>query len=133
MINRQKRDYAYRLFQCLDVSKRPLLVEELAELFAIEPNKDTISVYNAHFRPENPEEFILSACSTLVAVVNNRGRKIVQFSHFSVREYLTSHRISISEHVSHFHVLPRPAHTLFARACLSVLLHLDDHMGRDEI
>jgi hypothetical protein len=133
MINKQKRDYASRLFQCLVVSKRPLLVEELAELFAIESNKDTLSVYKAHFRPENPEEFILSACSTLVAVVvNSRGQKIVQFSHFSVREYLTSDRISTSN-VSHFHVLLPPAHTLLASACLSVLLHLDDHMDRDKI
>src|SRR6266576_6916525 len=60
MISKQKRDYAYRLFQCLVGSKRPLLVEELAELFAIEPKKDTTYVYNAQFRPENPEEFILS-------------------------------------------------------------------------
>ena len=133
MIDKQKRVFAYRLFQCLVVSNRSLRVEELAELFAIEPKKDTISVYHACFRPDNPEEFILSACSTLVAIVDNRGQRIVQFSHFSVREYLTSDRISNSKHVSHFHVLPRPAHTLFARACLSVLLHLGDHMDRSNI
>ena len=133
MIDKENRDYAYRLFQCLVVSKRPLLVEELAELFAIEPIKDSIAVYNPHFRPENPEEFIVSTCSTLVAVIHSRGQKIVRFSHFSVREYLTSDRISNSRHVSHFHVLPRPAHTLFSRACLSVLLHLGDDMDRDKI
>jgi hypothetical protein len=48
-------------FQCLVIFKRPLLVKKLAELFAIESNKDTISVYHAHFRPENPEESILPA------------------------------------------------------------------------
>ena len=133
MINKHNRGYACRLFQCLVVSKRPLLATELAELFAIEPNKDTISPYTAQSRPENPEEFILSACSTLVAIVNSSGQKIVQFSHFSVSEYLTSNRISISEHVSRFHVLLRPAHTLLARACLTVLLHLDDDMDRDKI
>jgi hypothetical protein len=132
-IDKQKRDFACRLFQCLVVSKRPLRVEELAELFAIQPDVDTIPTFDARWRPENPEEFILSACSTLVVVVNNRGPKIVQFSHFSVREYLTSDRIAISEHVSRFHVLPRPAHALLARACLSVLLQLDDRIVRDEI
>ena len=131
-VDKQKWDYTYRLFQCLIVSKRPLLVEELAELFAIRLNVDEIPRFNASWRPENPEETILSACSTLVAVVNNHGRKIVQFSHFSVGEYLTSDRIAISEHVSHFHILPRPAHTLLARACLSVLLQLDDRVVRDE-
>ena len=131
-IDKQKRDFARRLFQCLVVSKRPLRVKELAELFAIQPDVDTIPRFNAHWRPENPEEFILSACSTLVAIVKNRGQKIVQFSHFSVREYLTSDRIAISEHVSRFHVLPRPAHALIARACLSVL-QLDDHVIRNQI
>jgi ankyrin repeat protein len=132
-IDKQKRDFACRLFQCLVVSKRPLRVEELAELFAIQPDVDTIPTFDVRCRPENPEEFVLSACSTLVAVVNNRGQKIVQFSHFSVREYLTSDRIAISEHVSRFHVLPRPAHALLARACLSVLLQLSDRIVRDKI
>ena len=132
-IDKQKRDFACRLFQCLVVSQRPLRVEELAELFAIEPDVDTIPTFDARWRPENPEEFVLSACSTLVAVVNDSGQKIVQFSHFSVREYLTSDRIAISEHVSRFHVLPRLAHALVARACLAVLLQLDDRIVRDEI
>ena len=157
-IDKQKRDYAYRLFQCLVVSKRPLRVKELAELFAIQPNTETLPTFDANLRPENPEEFILSACSTLVAVVQDKvqdednflleyqdlfpslyrrdhqnlhqDEKIVQFSHFSVREYLISDRIAISEHVPRFHILPRPAHALLARACLSVLLY--DRIVGDE-
>ena len=125
-IDKHKRDYAYRLFQCLVVSKRPLRVEELAELFAIEPNAETIPTFNSSLRPANPEELVLSACSTLIAVVNVGRQKIVQFSHFSVREYLTSNRLAISKLVSHFHILPRPAHALLARACLGVLLQLDN-------
>ena len=128
-IDKQKRDYAYRLFQCLVVSKRPLRVEELGELFAIQPNAETIPAFDAFLRPENAEEFVLLACSTLVTVVNVDDQKFVQFSHFSVREYLISHRIAISEHVSHFHVRPRSAHALLARACLGVLLQLDDHIN----
>jgi len=132
-IDKQKWDFAHRLFQCLVVSMRPLLVEELAELFAIQPDVDTIPTFDARWRPENPEEFILSACSTLVAVVNDRDQKVVQFSHFSVREYLTSDRIARSKHVSVFHVRPRLAHALLSRACLSVLLQLDDRVVRDEV
>jgi ankyrin repeat protein len=133
MIDKQKRDYAHRLFQCLVVSRRPLRVEELAELFAIQPNVGTIPTFNAGWRPEDPEEFVLSACSTLVAVVNDSGEQIVQFSHFSVREYLISDRIATSEHVSCFRVLPRLAHALLARACLSVLLQLDDRVDRNDV
>ena len=132
-IDKHKRDYAIRLFQCLVVSKRPLRVEELAELFAIEHNAETIPTFNSSLRPENPEELILSACSTLVAVVNINHQKFVQFSHFSVREYLTSNRIAISDYVSRFHVLPRPAHALFARACLAVLFQLDSDRFRVNI
>jgi hypothetical protein len=132
-IDRQKWDYAHRLFQCLVVSKRPLCVEELAEFFSIRSDAETILTFDARLRPENPEEFILSACSTLVAVVNNHGKKVVQFSHFSVREYLTSNRIASSEHVSRFRVHPRSAHALLARACLSVLLQLNDRIDRDNI
>jgi len=133
VLDKEKRNYAYRLFQCLVVSIRPLFVEELTELFAIGPDAESIPTFNLRWRPENAEESVLSACSTLVAVVNVYGWQIVQFSHFSVKEYLTSNRIAISEHVAHFHVLPKPAHVLLARACLSALLHLDDHIDEDTI
>jgi hypothetical protein len=35
-IPKEKRQHAHRLFQCLVVAIRPLRVEELAEIFAIE-------------------------------------------------------------------------------------------------
>ena len=128
-IDEEKRTYAHRLFQCLVISIRPLYVKELSELFAVLPETETTPGFNTGWRPEDPEEFILSACSTLVTVVDVDtyyfdDRKVVQFSHFSVREYLTSDRITNSAPVSHFHILPRPAHTLLARACLSVLFQL---------
>jgi ankyrin repeat protein len=132
-IDKEKWDYAYRLFQCLVVSIRPLRVEELAELFTVQPGTESIPRFNACWRPENAEEFVLSACSTLVAVVNIHGNKVVQFSHFSVREYLTSSRIANSEHVSHFHILQRPAHSLLAGACLSVLLQLHGRINKTTI
>jgi hypothetical protein len=78
-IDKEKWDYAYRLFQYLAVSKRPLRVEELAELFAIQPSAEPITTFDDRLRPEHPEEFVLSACSTLVAVVNVNGEKIDAF------------------------------------------------------
>ena len=124
-IDAEKRTYAHRLFQCLIISIRPLYVKELSELFAILPDTESTPGFDVGWRPEDPEEFILSACSTLVTIVDADYEKVVQFSHFSVREYLTSKRIANSAPVSHFHILPRPAHALLARACLSVLLQLD--------
>ena len=132
-INKQSRDYARRLFQCLVISICPLRVKELAEIFAIQPYGDTTPALNIGWRPEDPEEFILSACSTLVSIVDIYGEKIVQFSHFSVREYLTSNRIATSALVSHFHILPKPAHTLLARACLSTLFQLESSAVETQI
>ena len=124
-IDEEKQVYANRLFQCLAISVRPLRVEELAELFAVLPNAESTPGFDVGWRPEDPEAFILSACSTLVTIINTEDGTIVQFSHFSVKEYLTSDRIANSTPVSHFQVLPKPAHTLLARACLGVLLQLD--------
>jgi ankyrin repeat protein len=132
-IDEEKQPYASRLFQCLVISIRPLRVEELAELFAILPSAESTSGFNVGWRPEDPEAFILSACSTLVSIVNVRDGKLVQFSHFSVREYLTSTRIANSAPVSHFHILPKPAHTVLARTCLGVLLQLDCSIDQTKI
>ena len=127
-INKQAREYAHRMFQCLVISIRPLHVEELADLFAILSEE-----FNTGWRPDDPEDFILSTCSTFVSVVDVGGKKVVQFSHFSVREYLTSNRIANSENVSYFHILPKPSHTLLARACLSVLLQLGNSIDKSKL
>ena len=129
-----KREYAQRLFRCLAVSIRPLRVEEVAEILAIRFDETKIPTFNASWRPENAEEAVISACSSLIAVVNRGGHQVVQFSHFSIKEYLTSDRLTTAEEpLSYYHILPEPAHTLLARACLSVLVQLDDKIDRDAI
>lgn len=127
-IDVEKRQYAHRLFQCLTVSRRPLRVEELAEILAIQFD-GALPTYNAHWRPHDPQEAVLSACSSLIAVVTVDGSSIVQFSHCSVKEFLTSERLSNNtENLSRFYIHPQSAHTTFAEAALSVLL--DDHADR---
>jgi ankyrin repeat protein len=123
---RMQRD-AHRIIQWLTVSSRPMRVDELAEVFAINFDAETSGIpqFDPSWRPSNAETAVLSACSTLVSVVNDGSGKVVQFAHFSVKEYLTSDRITNSAPVYHFHVLPNPAHTLLSKACLSVLLQLD--------
>ena len=129
---------AHRMFQWIMVSSRPLRVEEVAEVFAIDFDQEMSGIpkFEPSWRDANAETAVLSACSTLVTIVVGHGwpyRKIVQFSHFSVQEYLTSDRVANAEHVSHFHIYPKPAHTLLAKACLSVLLHLDYSMDKAKI
>ena len=134
-IPKEKREHAHRLFQCLVVAIRPLRVEELAELFAIEFDADARSNLKEGWRPENAEDAVLSACSTLIAVIQNKGSKIVQFSHFSVKEYLTSDRLRTSEtgNIRHYHIPLDAAHTILARACLTVLLQLDENVDKKRL
>ncbi|KAN0109839.1 Ankyrin repeat-containing domain protein [Russula decolorans] len=133
-INKAKREYALQLYQCLMVSIRPLRVEELAETLAIRFDEAVSPMFNAAWRPENAEEAVMSICSSLIAIVDRGGHQVVQFSHFSIKEYLTSERLAAAEeHLSYYHVLPEPAHTILAHASLSILLHLDDNIDRDTI
>ena len=81
------------------------------------------------WRPENSEEAVLSTCSTLISVVNDGDSRIVQFSHFSVKEFLTSDRFRTSNSTRydfHYYIRLDDAHTILARACLTVLLQLDE-------
>jgi ankyrin repeat protein len=133
-IDKEKRGYAQRLFRCLTVSIRPLRVEELAEIFAVQFGASATPIFNPDWRPENAEEAVMSACSSLIAVVDKEGHQIVQFSHFSVEEFLTSERLAMAdERLSFYHILAEPAHTTLARASLSVLLKLDDKIDGDAI
>jgi hypothetical protein len=133
-IDEEKREYAQRLFRCLMVSIRPLRVEELAEILAIQFDEEALPTFNTDWRPAYAEETIMSVCSSLIAIVDRGGHQVVQFSHFSVKEYLTSERLAAAEErLSYYHILPEPAHTILAHAGLSVLLHLDDKIDRDTI
>ena len=133
-IDKEKREYAQRLFKCLAVSIRPLRVEELAEIFAVQFDSTAPPSFNKDLRPLDAEEAVLSACSSLISVVNREGGQVVQFSHFSVKEFLTSVRLATAEErLSYYHILPESAHTILAHATLSVLLQLDDNIDRDTI
>ncbi|KAF8482388.1 hypothetical protein DFH94DRAFT_690590 [Russula ochroleuca] len=134
-IPKEKRQHAHRLFQCLVVAIRPLRVEELAELFAIEFGAEAGPNLKEGWRPENAEDEVLSACSTLIAIIENEGSKIVQFSHFSVKEFLTADRLRTSEmgNFRHYHIPLDAAHTILARACLTVLLQLDENVDKKRL
>ena len=135
-INEENWAYAHRLFQCITVASRPLRVEELAEFLAfdLKRNLDQGSdpSFDASWRPEDPNDAVLSTCTSLIAVVNVGETTVVQFSHFSVKEFLTSHRIARGR-VSRYHIPLEPAHLTIARACLTVLLHLDGSTNKTTI
>ena len=133
-------DQAYLLLQYLAVATRPVSVDELAELLALNfsETKDGIPVLNKDWRCDDKQRVVLTICSSLIVVVDsyddNLGRStgLVRFAHFSVKEFLTSKRLAnIKADISHFHIHLEPAHTITALSCLAILLQPDhDASGR---
>jgi hypothetical protein len=133
-ISKANRGLAHRVLQCLVAAVRPLRVEELAELLAIDFDAGGTPKLNPGWRWADQKEAVLSACSSLVTIVNDGDSRIVQFSHFSVKEFLTSTRTAESSgDISCYHILLEPAHTILAQACLGVLLRLDEHIDKESI
>ena len=130
-INKAQKEDARRLLQCLTIAARPLLVEELAVLLAFDfeaMDERGIPTLKEDWRWNDKEQAVLSTCSSLIAIVRNGRLRVVQFSHFSVKEFITSPRLAQSRgDVSRFYVDLNAAHTILAQACLGALLRLDDH------
>ncbi len=128
-IPKANQAHAHRMLQCIMVAVRPLHVEELAEVLAFDFDtaQGAVPRYRAGWQLNEQEQAVLSTCSSLIAVVDIYGWQFVQFSHFSVKEFLMSDRLTSSlGDFSRYQILPGPAHTILAQACLGCLLHLDD-------
>ena len=100
-------DQAYRLLQCLTVATRPLRVEELAEILALDfdETEEGIPVLNEDWRWDDEQQGVLATCSSLIVVVDStttfwRTTRVVQFAHFSVKEFLTSDRLATLKQTS---------------------------------
>jgi hypothetical protein len=127
-INDNNREHARRLLHCLAVSVRPLRVEELAEIltFDFDAAQGGIPKFRPNRRLKDQEENVLSICSSLITIVDKGGSRVVQFSHLSVKEFLTSNHLATSTgNLSTYQILPGHAHTILAQACLGLLLYLD--------
>ena len=146
-IKKPNRDLALRILQCLVVAIRPLHVTELVEVLAVDFNNgEGIARLNRNWRWEDQEQALLIACSSLIVIVEAGkinsdvclhvkshvkpeagNSRVVQFSHFSVKEFLTSSRLATAtSDVSYYHIALGPAHTILAQACLCILLQTND-------
>ena len=134
-IKKPNRDHARRLLSCLVVAVRPLRVEELAEVLAVDfDDAEELPRLNPNWRWRDEEQALLTSCSSLIVIVKSGVSRVVQFSHFSVKEFLTSARLATSSgEVLRYHIALGPAHKILAEACLSILLQLDDHVERNGI
>ena len=107
------------------VAVRPLPLEELAELLAdeFEATPGGIPEYRANWRLEDQTRAVLSTCSSLVTIFNDNwsGRQVVHFSHFSVKEFLTSDRLtSTLGDFSRHQIFPGPAMQIHDAAAFSI-------------
>ncbi|KAN0116376.1 hypothetical protein V8E52_005995 [Russula decolorans] len=132
-IKKPNRDHACRLLQCLVVAVRSLEVEELAEVLAVDfDDTEGVAKLNPNWRWEDEEQALLTSCSSLITIVEIDDSRVVQFSHFSVKEFLTSTRLAdSSKDVSRYHVDLEAAHTILVQACMAVLLQSDDFVGEN--
>ena len=125
-------EYAHQLFRCVAAASRPLLVEELAEFLAFDYDAESTPTLREDWRHEDPTHAVRSPCSSLLAIVDVDGTRVIQFVHFSVKEYLTSNRLADARPtLSRFHVSMTQAHTIVAQACLGMLLHIDENITED--
>lgn len=118
---------AFKILQWLAYSARPLRIEEVAEVIAVEING------NPRFDPENrlPEpRDILTICSSLVTTATSRVNshkgdtyeiEELRLAHFSVKEYLVSDRI-LAGPASRY-AITTCAEGQIAQTCLIYLLY----------
>jgi hypothetical protein len=123
-IAKEDVDYAIRVLLWLAFSERPLAVDEVAELIAIDVARDP--AFDREEVLEDPLE-ALDICSSLVTIAtddSNRGlestRQVAVLAHYSVKEYLVSDRIQRGQ-AARYSMQSAACHSTIARACLGYL------------
>ncbi|KAH7385298.1 hypothetical protein DE146DRAFT_666750, partial [Phaeosphaeria sp. MPI-PUGE-AT-0046c] len=124
-ISDEYSDHAMRILQWLIFSARPLSVEEVAEVVAIDAARDP-----AFDRDEvliDPLE-ALDICSSLVTVTTNKiegsssaPQRIIALAHYSVQEYLVSERIKQGQ-AKQFSMQHFDCHNVILKGSLMYLL-----------
>lgn len=133
-IGKKDWEYARRLFRCVAAASRPLRVEELAESLAFDFDAESTPTFREDWREEDPERAVLSTCSSLLVIADKHDSPVIQFTHFSVKEYLMSKRLAEAKPtISRFHVSMTLAHTIVAQACLSALLHINENITGSDL
>jgi ankyrin repeat protein len=120
-------EHTYHVFHALMVATRPLTMEELCLVLAIDFIADVTPKYEEIWRSDEPEDNLITVCSTLLSFIDVDGSRLAQLSHYSVMEFLTSERIlKLETKVARYRMYEEPAHVTIAQMCLAVLLHLDE-------
>jgi ankyrin repeat protein len=119
----EHKSYAVRILQFLTFSERPLSVNEIIDIIAV--NTDGDPYFDPSDRMPDHQE-ISRYCSSLVVVVSTESDDVLQLAHFSVKEYLTSNR---AESVVAPEFQKATASVSIARVCLAYLLQFDHEIN----
>ncbi|KAH0559449.1 hypothetical protein GP486_004039 [Trichoglossum hirsutum] len=121
---------ALKVLQWLSFSNRPLRIEEVAEVVAVDLESDP--QFDSNRRLSEPHDLLI-ICSSLITVSSTtlelsngtlEETEELRLAHFSVKEYLTSERIRAGP-ASKFHIPEIPAHLSIAQTCLVYLLQFN--------
>jgi ankyrin repeat protein len=131
----EKKKSAIMILQLITFSERPLRIEEAVDAIAVDTNGDPY--FCPKYRMPVPQE-ISCYCSSLVAVVpitersngEDSNRTELQLAHFSVKEYLISHRLDSDIAPKFQEPIARAA---IAKVCLAYLLHFSQEVPPEEI
>ncbi|CAG8956490.1 hypothetical protein HYFRA_00003876 [Hymenoscyphus fraxineus] len=134
-INESDKELARRALGWVSFAARPLTLCELAEAAVANPEEPGLDLENGFFEPE----VILSILPAgLIQVYHEQrglghskgqirdsadtsSKGMVQFSHFSVKEYITSYH-DLGSTASFYYALPMPTHNFIAKICLAYML-----------
>jgi len=127
-IDEDYRQDAFRILQWLVYSARPLRIEEMVEVIAIDTQQ---SQFNPENRLPDPRD-LLTICSSLVTTVSvaadgNDGTSNemieLRLAHFSVKEYLISDRIQHG--IAFQYDIQSGGQEEITKSCLKYLLHFE--------
>lgn len=124
---------AIKILQWISFSYRPLLVDEIAEIIAVDNDA------GPPFLPENrplDSSAVVGIPSSLVATSrilvetdgNVEEKQVLRLAHYSVKEFLTSKRIRESV-MSNYAINESLSHKVIAETCLIYLLYLGQAMS----
>ncbi|KAI2479376.1 fibronectin type 3 and ankyrin repeat domain protein 1 [Pyrenophora tritici-repentis] len=123
-----------RILQWMTFSARPLSVEEIAEVVAINVARDL--AFDRDEVLEDPLE-ALSICSSLVTITKNEAdgklgpaQQIIALAHYSVQEYLVSDRIKQGS-AKQYNMQEAECHDVITRGSLKYLIQLQRPLSEE--
>jgi ankyrin repeat protein len=116
--------YAIRILRWLTFAERPLTMDEIAEVVAIDVDRNT--PYDEEEVLEDPME-ALDICSSLISISKEASngkqgssKEVVMLAHYSVKEYFLSDRICTGR-AAQYSMQHSTCHSMLAKACLGYL------------